>query len=72
MTSEMDKSGPATDMTLRDWFAGQALASMSAAPDYSKGPCNAVMAQRAYIIAERMLEERSKFPTTYAKGKIDG
>ena len=47
-------------MTLRDWFAGQALAAMTVAPDYSKGPCNYEMAERAYIIADRMLEVRSK------------
>mgnify|MGYP003423708097 FL=1 len=47
-------------MSLRDWFAGQALAAMTVAPDYSKGPCNYEMAERAYIIADRMLEVRSK------------
>ena len=45
-------------MTLRDWFAGQALASMTIAPDYSKGPCNASMADRAYHIADAMLAAR--------------
>ena len=49
-----------TGMSLRDWFAGQALASMTAAPDYSKGPCNAEMAHRAFIIADAMLRERAK------------
>ena len=48
------------DMTLRDWFAGQALASMTVAPDYSKGPCNAAMAERAYVIADAMLSARNK------------
>lgn len=47
-------------MTLRDYFAGQALTTMTAAPDYSKGPCNAAMAERAYIIADAMLAERGK------------
>ena len=47
-------------MSLRDWFAGQALAAMTVAPDYSTGPCNFAMAKRAYIIADRMLEVRSK------------
>jgi hypothetical protein len=47
-------------MTLRDWFAGQALASMTVAPDYSKGPCNGAMAERAYIIADAMLAARER------------
>jgi hypothetical protein len=45
-------------MTLRDYFAGQALTSMTAAPDYSKGPCNGAMAVRAYLIADAMLAAR--------------
>ncbi len=47
-------------MTLRDWFAGHAMAVMTAAPDYSKGPCNAAIAERAYIIADAMIAEREK------------
>lgn len=47
-------------MTLRDWFAGQALASMTVAPDYSKGPCNQAMAERAYVIADAMLKARGQ------------
>lgn len=47
-------------MSLRDWFAGQALASMTTAPDYSKGPCNAAMAERAYVIADAMLAARKE------------
>ena len=50
-------------MSLRDYFAGQALASMTVAPDYSKGPCNFAMAERAYCIADAMLEAR-KLNTT--------
>ena len=49
---------PNTGMSLRDWFAGQALASMTAAPDYTKGPCNHAMAERAYIIADAMIAAR--------------
>lgn len=45
-------------MSIRDWFAGQALASMTIAPDYSKGPCNHAMAVRAYNIADEMLKAR--------------
>ena len=55
-----ERGGFAPGMSLRDWFAGQALAAMTVAPDYSKGPCNYEMAERAYIIADRMLEVRSK------------
>lgn len=47
-------------MTLRDWFAGQALSIMTAAPDYSRGPCNDAIATRAYVIADAMLAERAK------------
>jgi len=45
-------------MSLRDWFAGQALAAMTAAPDYSKGPCDQSMAERAYVIADAMIAAR--------------
>ncbi len=55
-----ERGGFAPGMSLRDWFAGQALAAMTVAPDYSTGPCNFAMAKRAYIIADRMLEVRSK------------
>jgi len=47
-------------MTLLDYFAAAALASMTVAPDYSKGPCNPEMARRAYAIADLMLAERTK------------
>ena len=56
-----DKGEPSNDgMKLRDWFAGQALAAMTVAPDYSKGPCNGSMAERAYLIADAMLAAREK------------
>jgi len=45
-------------MTLRDWFAGQALVSMHLSHDYAKGPCNAAAAERSYRIADAMLLER--------------
>ena len=45
-------------MSLRDWFAGQALSSITVASDYSKGPCNQAMADRAYCIADAMLAAR--------------
>jgi len=48
----------ATGMTLRDWFAGQALAGLMARPGdpgrYAE--CATVM----YMIADAMLAERSK------------
>lgn len=47
-------------MTLLDYFAGQALGSMDTKPDYSKGECNFIVAQRAYAIAKAMLDERTK------------
>ena len=49
-------------MTLRDYFAGQALAAMTAAPDYSKGPCNHAMAERAFLIADAMIAARKGGP----------
>jgi hypothetical protein len=36
----------------RERLAGQALASMTIAPDYSKGPCNEAMIERAFILAD--------------------
>ena len=51
---------PTNGMTLRDYFAGQALSSMTVAPDYSKGPCNFAMAERAYCIADAMLAARKQ------------
>lgn len=53
---------PQEGMSLRDWFAGQALAGLvpNAAWDYSSGPCNAAAAERCYAIADAMLEARGK------------
>ncbi len=76
MSAPIDDGGPAypgddgvTDrgthyhgMTLRDYFAGQALAAMTAAPDYSKGPCNHAMAERAFLIADAMITARKGGP----------
>ena len=45
-------------MSLRDWFAGKALAVVTAAADYTKGPCDAAIAERAYAIADAMLKAR--------------
>lgn len=64
---------PYRGMSLRDWFAGQALAGMcvglvgelrengtSTISAYAHGPCNKVLAERAYAIADSMLKERSR------------
>jgi 1,6-anhydro-N-acetylmuramate kinase len=61
------------DLRLRDWFAGQAMAAMltgvvgkiGAAQDvhaYATGPCNAVIVDRAYVLADAMLEARKVQP----------
>ena len=51
---------PPRGMSMRDWFAGQAIAGMRLPPDYSKGPCNAAAAERAYAMADAMLAERER------------
>ena len=58
--SQTNDGGPAFRMSLRDYFAGQALAGMQIWADYSKGHCNAVLVERAYVIADAMLAERQK------------
>ena len=56
-----DAKGFVSDgMSLRDYFAGQALAGMQIWADYSKGHCNAALVERAYVIADAMLAERQK------------
>jgi hypothetical protein len=64
----------ATDigMTLRDWFAGQALAGIlngcmgttgfGEVSAYSRGPCNSAAADRAYAVADAMLKAREVQP----------
>jgi len=50
-------------MTLRDWFAGQALAGMLANPEWAPTPGQAPerrYAVAAYIQADCMLAERAK------------
>lgn len=56
----LGKSPTSPGMSLRDWLAGMALSSMTAAPDYSTGPCDAAMVERAYRIADVMLAQRAK------------
>ena len=48
--------GPWAGMTLRDWFAGQALAGRCTFSGYKW----AVLAEDAYSIADAMLAERNK------------
>ena len=51
-------------MTLRDWFAGQALTGvMAACANDTRGqsePHEAMFARKAYAIADAMLSERAK------------
>ena len=44
-----------TGMTLRDWFAGQALAGIARTGTY-----DGVMATQSYSVADAMIAERSK------------
>lgn len=48
-----------TGMTLRDWFAGQALAGEMACEVVGNGQMTQV-AERCYMIADAMLAEREK------------
>lgn len=49
-------------MTLRDYFAGMALQGLifHCAADYSSGSCNAVVVERAFSLADAMIERRKK------------
>lgn len=46
-------------MTLRDWFAGQALAGLMAEKDNVSAPIN-ILTGTAYEYADAMLAERAK------------
>jgi len=46
-------------MTLRDWFAGQALAGICA-DDASNDHCQEELALSAYSLADAMLKEKEK------------
>jgi hypothetical protein len=48
-------------MTLRDWFAGQALAGMCADPDMGSNTADAI-AGSAYSLADAMLKAREVKP----------
>jgi hypothetical protein len=75
--SEIDDGGPAfpfaaTDrvnlhmqaqgMSLRDWFAGQALTIVYMRFETSADPCPSDLAMQAYFIADAMLEARKVQP----------
>lgn len=47
-------------MTLRDWFAGQALAGIIGAGNLKSSATNEVIACAAYSVADAMLAERAK------------
>ena len=47
-------------MTLRDWFAGQALAGMHLPSDYKTGPCNEAAVKRCFAISDLMLKARGE------------
>ena len=50
----------AEGMTLRDWFAGQALAGLYASETDDTEYEAAYAARRSYVIADAMLAERAK------------
>ena len=55
--------GTGYGMTLRDWFAGQALAAQSAMPFRFRAPpkdCALGVAERCYALADAMLAERKR------------
>ena len=64
-TAAVDDGGPAfpcvttAGMSLRDWFAGQALAGMLAYPAPG-APIPRVVAKAAYEYADAMIAERGK------------
>ncbi|MCK9549179.1 hypothetical protein [Aquamicrobium sp.] len=47
-------------MSLRDWFAGQALAGMLTGQNVWHGDSPRLIAVQAYEIADRMIAERAK------------
>jgi hypothetical protein len=49
-----------TGLTLRDWFAGQALRAVLDTDDYSIAEGRKILAANCYQIADAMLAERSK------------
>ena len=56
-------------MTLRDWFAGQALASMAVYIE-DGGTFPSDMAEIAYMYADDMIEKKGKEPDNILHSKI--
>ncbi len=54
------ENGHDPGMSQREYYAGQALAAMVIPPDYSTGPHNSAIAERAFAIADEMLLEGRK------------
>ena len=47
-------------MSLRDWFAGQALAGLLACPECVETEVGKSVSRNAYAYADRMLAERER------------
>ena len=57
-------NGHCCGMTLRQWYAGQALAAMTQLhPSYATGCDNVTAATRAFAIADAMLAFEAKGPS---------
>jgi hypothetical protein len=58
-TGEIEISGLRSEgMSLRDWFAGQALERLASSGGMFASPCKA--ARKAYAYADAMLKERDR------------
>ena len=60
LTAVLSDTGPTFPGTLRDWFAGQALAGLLASPNTDTSTTNRHMAVVAHGLADAMLAERAK------------